>query len=171
MLHSLSFLTAIWYPGNSSKDSLGDTFVFWTFNKSCYSYGLMLQKCAWLVQETSRIRPYMMAAQILDWLSKHLWAFFIAAHDEHDFSFSPDRQCSCKGVEIVVSLSFPLAHISSFFFLYGITSTVYFKCCSYLNLLHVLGSFCRWQMWSLDLEPGFFKMCRSCVGCLKIYWA
>lgn len=86
----------------------------------------MLQKCVWLVQEISRIRPYMMAAQILDWLSKHFWAFLIATDDVRDFSFSPDGQRSCNKVEIVVSLSFPLAHISRFF-LYGKTSGGYFE--------------------------------------------
>lgn len=115
MLHSFSFLTAPWHLGISSKDRIGDTFVIWAFNKSCYSYGLMLQKCVWLVQQISRIRPYMMAARILDWLSKHFWAFFIATDDVRDFSFNPDRQCSCNEVEIVVSLSFPLAHISRVF--------------------------------------------------------
>lgn len=114
MLNSPSFLTAPQYPGSSSKDKVPDTFVFWTFNKSCWSYGLMLQKCVGLVQEISRIRSYMMAAQILDWLSKHFWAFFIATDDVCDFSFRPDRQCSCNGVEIAVSLSFPLACISRF---------------------------------------------------------
>lgn len=109
------------YPGNSSKDRVDDIFVFYTFSKSCYSYGLMLQKCVGPVQEISMIRPYMTATQLLDWLNKHFWAFFIATDDVRDFSFNPDRQCSCNEVEIAVSLSFPLAHINSFF-LYGITS-------------------------------------------------
>lgn len=57
--------------------------------------------------------------------------------DVCDFSFSPDSQCSCNATEIVVSLSFPVAHISRLF-LYSITSTIYFEYHSYLNPHSVL---------------------------------